>query len=407
MVMSLPAAAERARLAAIAEYGVIDASPDDPVVEALNALCELAVLVTDLPHAVVNILDDRLQHQVATFGTEATACAREDAMCATTLAAGTNLYVPDASVDPRFEDSPWVDGRLGEIRAYYAVILYNPDRLPLGTLCVYDEQPRQLQRSQMRALQLLAGRVVDQLELHARRLELERSNAALAVSQDRLAAFAGQISHDLKAPITAIMGFTELLSEMDSVVEDPTVAGYVGRCASSAKRMLAMIDDLLAFARVGASLTPTAVHLDDVMPEVLEDLGSASEDATVRWSGPAIVGDRQQIRALLQNLVGNALKYRRAEVPAVVDVRTERLGSTVVLAVADNGSGIPPDRREDVLRPLVRLRKDVGGAGLGLALCARIVAAHGGTLRIEDGPDGPDRGTTMIAVLPQPERALP
>jgi signal transduction histidine kinase len=290
-----------------------------------------------------------------------------------------------------------VDGRLGAIRAYCGVILRNPAGLALGTLCVFDERPRLLEAHQVRGLQLLARQVVDQLELRLRTREVERSHQLLAVSQGRLAAFAGQVSHDLKAPITAILGFSELLGDLDAVAGDPSAAGYVERCASSARRMRAMIDELLAFARVGGSLTAARVDLASVMAEVLDDLAPLPDDATVEWAGPPLIGDRQQLRALLQNLVGNALNYRDPAVPALVRVITERTDDGLVLRVTDNGPGIPPDRREDVLRPLVRLRTDVDGAGLGLAVCVRIAAAHGARLRVEDGPGG--RGTTMTVVF--------
>jgi signal transduction histidine kinase len=225
---------------------------------------------------------------------------------------------------------------------------------------------------------------------------LEHSNAELSRSQDRLASFAGQVSHDLKAPITAILGFTELLNDLDIIIEDASATAYVGRCSSAARRMLGMIDDLLAFARVGATLTPGAVPLDSVMPEVVDELDVAATEATVTWSGADIVGDHAQLRALLRNLIGNAITYR-GDAPASVQVVAERVAESMVLRVIDHGPGIPAASRDDVVRPLFRLRKDVPGAGLGLAVCVRIAAAHGGSLRLGDTPGG---GTTVTIVLP-------
>lgn len=394
--------AEQARLAALAEYGVVGMRPDDPVVGVLTGLCELAVRVTGMPHAVVSLIDDRFQHQVAAFGSEPTAGAREDALGATALAGGHDLVVVDASADSRFRDSPWVDGRLGAIRGYCGVILRNPAGLALGTLCVWDDHPQAPDAAALRALQLLARQVVDELELRLRTRELERAQARMAVSQDRLVTFARQVSHDLKAPITAILGFAELLSEMDAVAADPSATAYVERCASSGRRMRAMIDELLAFAKVGADLATSVVPLDRVMPEVLDDLGPLPADVTVRWSGPPLSGDRHQLRALLNHLVGNALNYRDPAVPTLIEVATTSVDGGVELRVTDDGPGIPADRRDDVLRPSVRLRSDVPGNGLGLAVCARIATAHGGRLRVEDGPGGVG---TAIAVLfpPRPD----
>jgi signal transduction histidine kinase len=388
-------------LAAVAAYAVIDAAPEDPILADLKSLCELATTVSGLPAAVVNLFDARFQHQIAACGVDPTPCRRDDSMCQTTLAAGRDVVVLDASTDPRFADSPWVDGRLGNIRTYCSTILRTPAQHEIGTLCVFADSVQPISEQQVRGLQILARQVVDVLELRLRTRQLEQSHQELAESQDRLAAFAGQISHDLKAPVTAIIGFAELLQDLDVIREDPTATAYVGRCFSAGRRMLAMIEDLLAFARVGGSLARRRIALDSMLPEVLDDLGPAVAGADISWAGPPVLADAAQLRALLQNLVGNAVTYRgesRAGDSCVVRVRTAENGEHTVLQVIDNGPGIPPESREDVIRPLVRLRKDVPGAGLGLAVCTRIVAAHGGSLEIGETPGG---GTTVTVRLPR------
>jgi signal transduction histidine kinase len=393
--MTAPAA-ENARLAALAAYDVIGAGPSDPTITDLNALCELAAALLGVSSAVVNLLDERFQHQVAAYGVDPTPCLRDESMCQTTLAQGRDIVARDAAADERFATSPWVDGRLARIRFYCSTILRTPEGHALGTLCVFDETPRDASDEQVRRLQLLSRQVVDVLELRLRSRELSRTNRELSRSQDRLASFAGQISHDLKAPITAILGFTELLNDLDTINDDPTTKAYVGRCASAAARMLAMIDDLLAFARVGATHTPRPTPLDTVVPEALDDLGMLANDAEVTWSGPDVTADVSQLRALLRNLLSNAITYR-GDGRATVAVTSERVAESMVLRVVDHGPGIPADSRDEVVRPLVRLRKDVPGAGLGLAVCSRIAVAHGGSLRLSETPGG---GTTATVVLP-------
>jgi signal transduction histidine kinase len=394
-VSSAAAAAEQERLAALAAYDVIGVDGDDPVVADLQGLCEAAATVAGMPNAVVNLIDARFQHQVAAYGVSAAECERDEAMCQTTLARGHDVYLPDARQDEPYASSPWVDGRLGSIRGYCSAILRSPAGHALGTLCVFDEQPRELSEQQRRVLGVLAGQVVDVLELRLRTRQLGRAGAELARSTDRLASLVGTVSHDLKAPITAILGFTELLSDMDEIAADPTAAAYLARCSSAARRMLGMINDLLAYARVGAELTLVANPIEPLVAQIVAELGPPA-DATVTASGEPVVADRSQLRALLHNLIDNALTYRGAG-PARVRVTSARVDDDVVLRVVDNGPGIPADSRTEVLRPLVRLRKDVPGAGLGLAVCARIVAAHSGTLRLDDAPDG---GTAVIVTLP-------
>src|SRR5699024_6267789 len=105
--------------------------------------------------------------------------------------------------------------------------------------------------------------------------------------------------------------------------------------------------------------------------EVLADLGGLADEADVSWAGPDITADPTSLRAVLRNLLSNAITYRGND-RATVSVITERVAESVVLRVVDHGPGIPADSREEVVRPLVRLRKDVPGAGLGLAVVARI-----------------------------------
>ena len=390
-------AAEAARVAAARAYGAGTLGPDDPLVADLTGLCELAAGVTGTATAVVNLIDDRTQHQLAAFGTVPASGPREQGMSRMTLEEGTDVVVPDTSADERFASLPWIDGRTGRAGRYLSVLLRTPQGQAIGTLCAYDERPGPVDDEQVRRLRLLARQVVSVLELRLRTRQLERSNEELAGSRDRLASFAGQVSHDLKAPITAILGFAELLQELDAVLDDPVAASYVGRCSSAAGRMLATVEDMLGFARIGGTQQPVPNALDTVVPQVLDDLGRAVAGAEVSWSGVDVPADSAQLRALLQNLVGNALAYR-GERPCRVTITSEPVADGgVVLRVADNGPGIPAERREDVLRPLVRLRSDVPGAGLGLAVCARVMDAHGGTLRLDETPGG---GTTITAFFP-------
>jgi signal transduction histidine kinase len=310
---------------------------------------------------------------------------------------GSDIHVADARLDERFAANPWVDGRLGNVRLYATALLRSPAGHSVGTLCVFDERPGRLPDHRLAALSKLADRVVDVLELQLRTRELATTVRELARSQEHLAAFAGQVSHDLKTPLTASLGYAELLSELPLVASDAHASRYAQRCLATGQRMLTMIEELLDFARIGGKLDQRRISLDEVMPLVVEDLGGLARDASVTWTGDDFSADPLQVRVLLQNLVGNAVTYRRRDARCEVVVEALRTPVGTELVVADNGSGIPAERRADVLRPLARLRTDVPGTGLGLATCSRIVAAHGGTLHLGDTPGG---GLTVTALLP-------
>jgi serine phosphatase RsbU (regulator of sigma subunit)/anti-sigma regulatory factor (Ser/Thr protein kinase) len=147
---------ESARLEALREYVDVSATPP----HELQAVVRLATKVTGLSNAVVNIIDDHLQRQLASEGFDRADCAREDSMCHYSLGFGGLVHAPDARRDTRFAANPWVDGRLGVIRSYAAAPLLTPEGLAIGTLCVFDEEPGELTDAQRGDLADLAQLVV-------------------------------------------------------------------------------------------------------------------------------------------------------------------------------------------------------------------------------------------------------
>jgi signal transduction histidine kinase len=332
-------------------------------------------------------------------------------MCAVTLDAGRQVVVPDARGDVRFARNPFVTGRLGALRFYAASPLRGPDGTAFGTLCVFDEVPRPLDDEAAHWLELLASQVVHVLEerrtgreLRRTVAELEAARRELARSNDQLTAFAGQVSHDLRTPLTAVVGFVEVLAKLPAVAGDERAREYIGLAAGAGRRMAGLLEELLAHARLGGSLRVEPVDLAELVGEVLDDLSAvlAGTGARVQVGElPRVPADRTQLRAVLQNLLGNAVAYRRPDRPLLVRVRAARSMDGWRVEVVDNGSGVPPERRVEVFEPLVRLGgSGPGHSGLGLATCRRVVSAHGGRIGLSDGEDG---GTTAWFTLPEPD----
>jgi signal transduction histidine kinase len=166
--------------------------------------------------------------------------------------------------------------------------------------------------------------------------------------------------------------------------------------------MRVLIDDLLSFAAVGGRTAPQQVHLPRLVAAVVDDLTPVMRRrrALVTASDTTVLADPVQLRALLQNLICNALAYGvRADADErgrSVEVLTSTLESGWTLRVVDHGPGIPAEQRDRLLEPLTRLERDAGepGSGIGLATCRRIAQAHGGHLEI----GGTARGGTTITV---------
>ncbi|MBT2532897.1 HAMP domain-containing histidine kinase [Arthrobacter sp. ISL-48] len=214
-------------------------------------------------------------------------------------------------------------------------------------------------------------------------------------SNERLAEFTGRVSHDLRNPLTSILGYVELGS-MEAETDPDSASQYLEIVGHSARRMLSMVEELLTFASIGGSFVRSRLSLADLVKDVSDDLslGLREAGALVECQDFDFDADESQMRVALQNLIQNAVAYRRAGVPPVIQIQGQSSGADVVIQVADNGKGIGAGDRRRVVEPLVRLHRegDPPGSGLGLATCARITAAHGGHLEISPSPSG---GTTV------------
>ena len=391
------------RVAAIGSYLVVT----DPPRPDLQALVDVAAQVARVPMATINLLTDTHQHQIATHGFDASVCAREDSMCTVVLHDGHPVIVPDASQDERFRDNPFVTGAIGAVRFYATHQLVTPQGVVIGTLCVFDTEPRTLSDDQETALVGLADRVVDllELELRTRELsasvaELELARAELERSNEQLAAFAGQVSHDLNNPLTAVSLSLRMIAEhLEGPDLDVDGLAWLGRRAGGgADRMQELIGDLLSFARLGGELSRVEVDLRGVVDDVLEDLTTTLAGAEVEVGElPVVVGDPVQLRAVLQNLVANAAKFTPPGEKARIEVDGSRRGSHWHVEVRDHGIGVPTDERRRVFEPFARVDSRIPGSGIGLATVRRVIDAHGGTIGLEETPGG---GTTAWFELP-------
>lgn len=380
----------------------------EPPRKDLAALVDVAAQVAQVPLATINLITDTEQHQIATTGFEPSICAREDSMCNLVLHEKAPVIVPDASQDPRFKDNPFVTGEIGNVRFYATHQLKTPGGVVIGTLCVFDEEPRELSDEQEEGLVKLADRVVDLLELELRTRELttaveqvERARTELERSNQVLTAFAGQVAHDLRNPLSAVKMSLELLEDQmaSPELDGDTLAYVASRANSGAERMQSLIDDLLAYARVGGQMKRERVDLAAVMEDVRSDLSVPLADADLQVGDlPVVEGDPVQLRAVLQNLVANSAKFTPPGEQARIEVRGTWQGDVWRIEVVDHGLGVPEEDRERVFAPLARAHDDVEGHGIGLATVRRIIDAHRGRIGIEETPGG---GATVWVELPR------
>jgi len=240
-------------------------------------------------------------------------------------------------------------------------------------------------------------------ELVAVNARLTTQTEELSRSNRDLEQFAYVASHDLQEPLRKVASFTQLLQKRYGGQLDERADQYIEFAVDGAKRMQRLVHDLLGFSRVGRlGGEVTDVPLDRVLARVLDDLGELVEEtgARVETEGlPVVRGEEPLLGQLLQNLVGNAIKFRAPDRPPVVRLSARRVEDRWELECRDNGIGIDPQYADRVFVIFQRLHpKDVyEGTGIGLALCKKIVEFHGGSIWIEQ-PDGP--GTSIRWTLP-------
>jgi light-regulated signal transduction histidine kinase (bacteriophytochrome) len=232
-------------------------------------------------------------------------------------------------------------------------------------------------------------------ELNERNLELARSNADLRQ-------FNYVVSHDLQEPLRSVTGYAELLARRYRGQLDPRADELIEGAVDGARRMQGFIRDLLAYSRIGfdrVQLVPTP--MDTVRDHALQNLAAALEEsgATVEGDGlPVVIGDPSQLVQLLQNLIGNSIKFR-GDHPPLVRISAQRDGACWRFAVADNGIGIPDGARERVFQIFQRLHPmdAYPGTGIGLAIASRIVERHCGRIWVESAVG---QGATFFFSLP-------
>ncbi|GAA4238371.1 sensor histidine kinase [Actinomadura meridiana] len=233
--------------------------------------------------------------------------------------------------------------------------------------------------------------------------ELRRSNAELEQ-------FAYVASHDLQEPLRKVASFCQMIEHRYGDRLDERGLRYIEFAVDGAKRMQALINDLLGFSRVGRVVElEDAVDLTEVARRALDNLAVLREEtgAEVDVGGlPRVPGERGQLTQLFQNLIGNAIKFRRPDEPPRVTIDARRAGDEWEFRCADNGIGIEPRHADRIFLIFQRLhpRDAYTGTGIGLALCKKIVEYHGGRIWLDiDGTDDGDesaQGTTFHWTLP-------
>jgi two-component system, sensor histidine kinase len=393
---------ERERLAALRSYEVLDTPPE----AAFDRITLLAADLFSTPMAAVTLLDAERQWLKSRVGIEAEETPRKVAFCDHAIRGDDVMVVPDATLDPRFADNPLVlDGP--RIRFYAGAPLKLNSGLKLGALCVIDTKPRAgLSDEETRRLTTLAQVVVDELELRLAGRHLIEAKAQAEAAMQAKADFLATMTHELRSPLTSIIGFSGLLTASGGL--EGKDRHFAERIQAASNGLLALVNDVLDLGKLEAGAVqvieqPVTVRgfLQDLVSlfRVQADAKGLNLTLQVADKVPVeILTDVAWLRQILTNLLSNAVKFTEV---GEVTLAAEVEGGEALFEVRDTGPGIPADRLDHVFERYAQADAEVarrhGGTGLGLTIARKLANTLGGDLRVRSQVG---EGSTFCVRLP-------
>ena len=338
----------------------------------------------------------------------------------TAIRTGRSIIARDTETEPHYE--PW--RRMAEERGFRSSATFplRADHDVFGALMIYSARPDGFDEEESRLLAELAGNLEfgivalrNKLSLlqHRQHLEelvatrtndLERAIGGLTAANQELETFAYSVSHDLRTPLRAIDGFSNILLKDYADKLDAEGRRLLQVVRDGATRMGHLIDDILAFSRIGRQqLTASDTDMGKLVQDSLRELAPAMADRPIEvivGALPHVHGDPQMLQRVWTNLLDNAIKYTGLKPNAVIEVGSFAEGSETVFFVKDNGAGFDMQYAEKLFGMFQRLHssEQFPGTGIGLAVIKRIITRHGGRVWAE-GKVG--EGATFYVALPQ------
>jgi len=407
----------------IASYGFVEEATNND--KFLSKSIELVKKLTDCSHCYISLLDSKIQRTLSSSGIETSPIPREETLCQFTLQNGRPTIFKNIRTHAL---TCHLDLSQGKHCFYAGFPLINSENIPIGALCVMDEDEKDIDENVIQVLELLADEIANRLDTNRNLIKmiknintnfkpadcsnfnclhgelahlqkevvesknlLERQSQELHISNKNLASFAHRVAHDLKAPLRSINSFTTLIKrnlDKDGTSYKEEHFNFVNQSILELNRT---IDNLLRIAKLKAdSIKPTAFSISQITDRIAILFSNDFNEKDVKFIKPIqdvkIIGYPTLVKQLFQNLVSNSIKYRdKSKGESYVKISIVPSASAVTIAIEDNGVGISEEELVNIFKPFNRVTDDeqVTGLGIGLDTCKMIVEDMGSSLIVE------------------------
>ncbi|MEM5538637.1 MULTISPECIES: sensor histidine kinase [unclassified Olleya] len=368
------------RLSEVKKYKILDTLPESD----FDNITSLVATICEVPISLITLLDTDRNFLKSHHGLNVQESPRDISFCGHAILQSQDIFVvEDSRKDSRFKDNPLID----QFNAifYAGVPLRNKDGLALGTLCVYDHEPRQLTEIQKKALITLGKQVMNLFDLRLNNRLLDESKKELLERNADLSKFASHVSHDLKSPLANIISLTAFLKEEEGNVFTEESIDYINYIEESADSLKNYIDGILIHYKANELLNEDkqTIALNALFEEVkrihlLDDL-----QFKTNTKNQNIFINKAAVTQILINLVDNALKYNNKPNPEVILNYSENKNFHI-FSVTDNGIGIAQEQQNEVFKLFNNNNqtdaKGNKGTGIGLFTVKNLVKKLNGDI---------------------------
>lgn len=375
---------EESRLKALKEYSILDTLPQkeyDDITQLASQICGTSI-------STISLIDEKRQWFKSKVGLSVDSTPKDVSFCGHAIVDPDNIFtVKDSRLDSRFSDNPLVVGE-PHVIFYTGVPLVSPEGFALGTLCVIDDKPKELNEQQLKTLKALSNQVVSLFELRKSKMMLERLTNDLESRNSALEKFARVAAHDIKSPLNNISSLTEILLHQYSNDLDDDAQMMMRMLDTSSQTLRELVDGILEHSKSDHILTETRTifNLGKLVDQCIELLNNRQEYQINRDFGEVLIAvNKIGLQQILLNLIGNSIKYNDKP-KVVISINFAEDEEYYKFQVQDNGLGIEEKNLSKIfdIFEVVNNQDRFGkkGTGIGLSTVKKLVEGLGGQMNV-------------------------